>query len=58
MKSRRVLVVVSIDGLGDNTKRIEFTGYDFAKLMVEDENNPDLGVALYNYGKAASKLWG
>ena len=51
-------VVVTITGLGDTAKRIEFAGYDFAKLMVAQSNTAALGVALYNYGVAASTLWG
>ncbi len=50
-------VVIMIEGLGDTAQRIEFAGYDFAKLMYEENNNADLGVALYNYGEAASRLW-
>ena len=49
-------VVVTITGLGDTAQKIEFTGYDFAKIMVAQSNNADLGVALYNYGKAAADL--
>ena len=49
-------VVVTITGLGDTAQKIEFTGYDFAKIMVAQSNNADLGVALYNYGAAAADL--
>lgn len=51
-------VVLTIEGLGDTTKQIEFAGYDFAKLMVAQSNTAALGVALYNYGAAANALWG
>ena len=47
---------MTITGLGDTTKRIEFAGYDFAKIMAAQSNNADLGVALYNYGAAAADL--
>ena len=51
-------VKISIDGLADTTKYIEFSGYDFAKLMTANSSTEKLGIALYNYGFMANACWG
>lgn len=51
-------VKISIDGLADTTKYIEFAGYDFAKLMTANSSTEKLGIALYNYGFMANACWG